>query len=55
MPFGKYKGSELKDIRPSYLLFLHAEMKGHNQTDSALYRYIDKNLEVLNNRKRKEE
>ena len=45
MPFGKYRGKNLADIPPSYLLWLYEQpwIKEHHQ----LYAYLKKNEDLL--------
>ena len=43
MPFGKYKGDQMINVPPKYLLWLYEE----GCSDEAVTGYIDENLDVI--------
>ena len=46
MPFGKYRGYQMKDVPDSYLTFLYSQ--GRIRVNySALHKYIVKNAKLL--------
>ena len=45
MPFGRHKGSKLKDVPDDYLLFLH--QAGINPKYYELEEYIKENLDAI--------
>ncbi len=66
MPFGKYKGEKLRDVRASYLLWLNAQWDDNPieekenvnpvylRVQKELKRYIEENLEILKMERNKE-
>lgn len=46
MPFGKYKGTPMKDVPAQYLLFMWENYK-RKHFNADVFTYIEENLDVL--------
>lgn len=51
MPFGEHKGKKLIDVPASYLLYLYDQNKCYGE----LKEYIEDNLDVLNEEKKRQQ
>lgn len=54
MPFGKHKGTKLKDVPASYLLWLYGEMASQKTPQGPLFQYLKVNLRALEEEAREE-